>query len=299
MAARMRRFRGLLVGVAMMAGGPMGPCLGCEVADPLGGGDGAGPMMEEAETASTGGTTGAPAPRPPVVSGGESSGDDGVAFLMEPDGGTSLVECDVYSQDCPDGQRCGLWLDAGNDVGSRCMQLVPDPARKGEACHYEGGFDGRDDCDIGLTCWDLDAEGYGVCVAMCTGDSSNPTCEDPNDVCVGKSALFCFPRCFPLDDNCPAGCGCYPLQDDFGCLPDASGDMGGYGDPCEFINVCDPGHVCLAAEAVPDCAGGGCCTPFCDLGMTACPDALECVPWFEEGSAPPWYENLGACVLPQ
>jgi hypothetical protein len=275
--------------------------LGCGSADAPGTGAGVREGSTGAEE-STGGTTGAGWPsRPPMVSaseGGASSEDDGVVFLLEPDGGgSSLVECDVYAQDCPLGERCGLWFDGG-DIGSRCMELEPEPVGKGQPCHYEGGLDGHDDCDLGLTCWDLDAEGNGVCIAMCTGNPSNPTCADPNDVCVGKDFLFCFPRCYPLDDNCPAGCGCYPTGDEFGCFPDASGDMGTYGDPCEFINVCDPGHVCLNGSVVPGCAGAsGCCSPFCELDVGGCPDGLECHAWFEEGAAPPWYESLGVCAL--
>lgn len=301
MTARMGRSERFLTAVARSAALLVGTGLGCGVPDhpAIGGGE-----QAAATEGSTGTSTDGGGPlRPPVVSvsessGGEPSEDDGALFLVEPDGGSASVECDVYAQDCPVGERCGLWLDGG-DLGTRCMELVPEPAGKGQPCHYEGELDGSDDCDIGLTCWDLDPDGNGVCIAMCSGDVSNPTCADPNDVCVGKDFLFCFPRCYPLDDNCPAGCGCYPSNDELGCFPDASGDMGVYGDPCELVNVCDPGHVCLAASAIPDCDGPvGCCAPFCDLDVGDCPEGLDCVPWFEEGSAPPWYEDLGACMLP-
>ena len=44
---------------------------------------------------------------------------------------------------------------------------------------------------------------------------------------------------------------CYPrgINEVFTCVPDASGEMGVYGDPCEYINVCDPGLFCASAES--------------------------------------------------
>ncbi len=93
---------------------------------------------------------------------------------------------------------------------------------------------------------------------------------------------------------------CVANQGSFSCAVDASGDAGAYGDPCEFLNVCDPGLACLNPENLPDCdmQNAGCCTPFCDLGNPSCPDqALNCTAWFEEGQAPNGFENLGICVL--
>lgn len=87
--------------------------------------------------------------------------------------------------------------------------------------------------------------------------------------------------------------------------------MGALGEPCEFINVCDPGLFCALASYVPDavvhdCGGGpGCCTPYCDaMAADPCPqpgyEAAECIPWFDEGEAPPCYSGVvGACVIPR
>jgi hypothetical protein len=85
--------------------------------------------------------------------------------------------------------------------------------------------------------------------------------------------------------------------------------MGAYGDPCEFINVCDPGLICLDAATVPPgqpCEGAaGCCTEICDLsdpaGDMQCAGAAEgqtCQPWYEEDSAPIGFEDVGVCALP-
>ena len=90
--------------------------------------------------------------------------------------------------------------------------------------------------------------------------------------------------------------------DNFICDFDASGEEGQYGDACAFINVCDYGLFCAAQETVPDCVSGdGCCSPYCDLTQpNTCPGAplQECVPWYNEGMAPPGQENIGACQIP-
>jgi len=82
--------------------------------------------------------------------------------------------------------------------------------------------------------------------------------------------------------------------------------MGAYGEPCEFINACDVGLICLGAAAVPDCVGSSsCCTEICDLSSregdaqcTGAPQGQTCQAWYEEDQAPPGYEDVGACALP-
>jgi hypothetical protein len=46
----------------------------------------------------------------------------------------------------------------------------------------------------------------------------------------------------------------------------------------------------------------GCCAPYCDTtdptahdDCSALGDEWVCVPWFEPGTAPPDYENVGVC----
>jgi hypothetical protein len=76
----------------------------------------------------------------------------------------------------------------------------------------------------------------------------------------------------------------------------------GVGEPCEFANACAVGLICAAAEVLPDCAGVGCCTPFCNVewGDAQCEalTATSCVPFFEVGMAPPGYELVGICISP-
>lgn len=249
---------------------------------------------------------------PPAASStGESEGSfDDASFTVEPDLGALGQGCDQFAQDCPSGQKCVPYAsDGGWTVNAtRCVDIHPQAVGQGEACWTgnteSSGYTGVDNCDFGMICWDVDPEtNIGLCLQLCEGTGESMYCSDPDMACVGKDVNVCFPKCRPLEDNCPAGCGCYAVSNNLACAPDASGDMGAYGDACEFVNVCDPGNVCLGAEAIPHCSSSvGCCTEFCDLTAPACPDAeygVECLPWYEEGQAPPENENLGVCVLPE
>jgi hypothetical protein len=234
-------------------------------------------------------------------------------FLGQPDVGEGF-ECSIYAQDCPDGRKCMFWSTLGgrwDAVG--CKPVAADPVEIGEVCHVEGSpVSGVDDCEVGVMCWSVDSETLeGICVPLCVGDESHPICEDPNRWCaISSSALvLCVPVCNPLQDDCAEGQGCYPFQDSWNCAPDASGDMGAYGDPCEFLDVCDPGLICLGAGAVPPgeaCEGSaGCCSevcnltdPACDLQCAGAAGGQTCQSWYEEGAAWPGFENVGACALP-
>jgi len=233
----------------------------------------------------------------------------GVGFIEDPDGGGVSFECDIFAQDCAEGEKCMPWAnDGGTWNATRCSPISDNPGQPGDECTVEGsGASGLDDCDIGAMCWDVDPEtNIGQCEAMCTGDDSNPVCEDPDTTCSianDGAIVLCLAICDPLIQDCPDGSACYPVAEDFVCGPDASGEMGTAGDPCEFINVCDPGLFCLNPGAWPGCTAGGCCSPVCDLddpaGDAQCPgEGQTCQPWYEEGAAPPGYESVGACALP-
>ena len=119
---------------------------------------------------------------------------------------------------------------------------------------------------------------------------------------TSESALWlCLFWCDPLAQDCPDDYLCVGSQGAFMCVIDASGEEGQYSDPCEWTDACDPGLVCLNPEYVPGCQAGGCCSPFCDTSKAnTCPgDGQECIAWFEEGMAPPGFEDVGVCGVPQ
>jgi hypothetical protein len=232
--------------------------------------------------------------------------DDGVGFIMDPDGGSAGFECDIWAQDCPDGEKCNIWANDGGSSwnATKCVPVMPEPDAESEPCIVYGeSWSGLDSCELGSFCWDMDPEtGFGLCVAFCVGSEANPTCADPDKSCVGKDFMLCLPVCSPIDQDCPVGCACYPVNDEFQCFPVATeDDSGHYGDECEFVNVCQPGLFCANPEAVPACVSSGCCSRFCDLAAPDCPavdEGVECVPWYEEGQAAPGLDNVGACAIP-
>lgn len=243
-------------------------------------------------------------------SSGVDSTDDnpGSFYAIRPDS-NPLEECDVFAQDCPVGDKCMPWANDGGGTwnAAHCVPVADSPGQPGDPCTVEGGpTSGFDDCDLGVMCFHVDpATNEGVCVAMCTGTPAAPMCEEAQQTCVtggGGVVALCLDTCDPLASMCDAGEGCYPNPSgaEFLCLPTAT--AGVYGDDCSGVDDCDTGHVCLAGAAFPDCAGGGCCTEYCDVtAPEACPEAMlgaTCQPWFGPGMAPPGLENVGVCALP-
>jgi hypothetical protein len=280
---------------------------------------------EEGTTAGASGTTALPPgtttvgpPPPPGTTVGTtlppsdestSGGMTSIGFLDGFDDGHFGEECDLFQQDCPRGEKCMPWANDGGSSWNalRCSPIVEDADAVGEPCVVEGSaYSGIDSCAMGSMCWDVDPETLeGECVAFCVGDEAMPLCEDPGASCSigGDSVLaLCFPVCDPLLQDCDEGEACLPLNETFNCIVDVSGELGAPGDGCDFINVCDPGTFCAAAELVPGCDGPefGCCTPFCDvdLGPLPCLPGQECVSWWEPGQAPPELDHVGACALP-
>ena len=218
-------------------------------------------------------------------------------------------DCDLWEQqDCEDGEKCAPWANDGGDSlnAAKCVPVDANPKKPGEPCLApKGGAAGVDDCELGAMCWDVDEETKeGVCVGLCDGSIDEPTCAEPATSCVIANdgvLILCLPTCDPLAQDCPDSDLCLPVGEGFGCVSDASGEGGAYGDPCEYANSCKPGLACLNPEYVPDCQASGCCSPFCDTSApNTCPtEGQVCIPWYEEGMAPPGLEHVGVCGVPQ
>lgn len=269
----------------------------------------------DATTSGTDGTSSSGGSTSGGVIGESSSGgiDPSIGFIVDPDLGGAF-ECDPWTQNCPEGQKCMPWAnDGGNSWNATiCSPLDPNPNGVGEVCNVEGsGVSGIDDCELGAVCWGVDTEtNTGTCVAQCTGSVADPSCPAPTDTCVvaNEGALnLCLPGCDPLAQTCPMGEECIFVSDGFTCAPDASGGAGFQGDDCAYVNACAPGLACVSPDLVPGCVAFlGCCTTFCDvadLGASAdcameAGDGAECLPWYAEGTAPAGLENIGFCGLP-
>lgn len=222
---------------------------------------------------------------------------------MEPDVHRSY-ECSHWDQNCPPGEKCAAWAnDGGNSWNAyRCVPVVSDPDGPGDACTVEeSAVTGIDSCDAQSMCFDVDENLEGECHPYCVGSENNPQCNQPDHTCSisGDGFALCLPTCNPLLSDCELGEACYPVDAAFVCAPDASGpDAGAAGDPCEFVNACDPGLICANPTAVGGCApgSGGCCTAICDITADDCPNPQSCVPWFEPALAPFGQENVGVCL---
>ncbi|MBC8071263.1 MAG: hypothetical protein IAG13_23260 [Deltaproteobacteria bacterium] len=243
-------------------------------------------------------------------SSSEPSSDDEAGSFIPPGGDLPPDECNPEQQTgCAGGEKCVLadddedgWYDRG-----RCFPVDPQAVELYEPCAYtEGRYQGAENCSAQSLCMYTGGGDQPSCVGLCLFAEpdgwDDVSCEDPYaSPSVGCQTCFCMciPSCDPIAQDCPAAQGCYPVQDDLECAADASGEAGGAGTPCEFVNACDPGLLCADAEDLPSCESSvGCCTPFCDLEAADCPAGTECTAWFEPGDAPVGYEHVGACLSP-
>jgi hypothetical protein len=223
-------------------------------------------------------------------------------FICETD--MPLDGCDVFAQDCPEGQKCAPVIPDGGGAWNwaRCVPVLGTDA-PGEPCTSENVDDGLDSCAKGAICWGVDMQGDGTCFAQCAGSPGAPICPKSSICTVAGDGFLalCVPTCDPLVQDCEVGEACYPIDDHFECVPDASGDVGKANEPCELINVCEAGLFCGDPMFVgAGCAPGsmGCCTPFCVFPGGDCPNPdQQCVQWFDPLTLPEGDPRLdiGAC----
>jgi len=236
--------------------------------------------------------------------------DTGCGFICDTTGGnTTIALCDVFKQDCPEGEKCAAYAEGGGSSwnSAKCVPVTGDGA-PGDTCKAEGnGVSGLDDCQKGAMCWNPDAENKGLCVELCGGSEASPTCSDEskfNCAVVNDGVLnVCLPGCDPLMQDCSGNDLCIDIDDTFVCVLDASGPEGQTFDPCEFANACDKGLICLNPNTGMECdpKAKGCCQPFCDLddpNVSCMGKGQKCTSLYGVGMAPPQYDNVGVCVIP-
>ena len=155
-------------------------------------------------------------PTDPAVPNMEDDDEFRLSFILRPDvGGGTDFPCNLYTQNCPAGDKCMPWANDGGSAwnATRCSPVVDDPREVGMACTVEGsGVSGVDDCERGAMCFDVDPEtGQGICYAMLVGSDANPLCVDRLQAPVISSTLsLCLPTCRPLRADCPPGHGLLP-----------------------------------------------------------------------------------------
>ena len=142
----------------------------------------------------TSGTSGAAPVSTGELSTGASSSSTGSEFIMPPDGGSGCfagavgpehqprcTSCDIFRQDCGDGEKCVPWAaDGAGWNATRCSPVLGTGVA-GDPCTVEGtATSGFDDCAFGHLCWDVDDQLHGTCVAMCTGTQRAPAISHAN-----------------------------------------------------------------------------------------------------------------------
>lgn len=215
--------------------------------------------------------------------------------------------CDVYAQDCPEGQKCNPYADDGGNAwnATGCFELYPLINKLGEACSADGA-NGPDSCEPGAICIYDPVKGSRFCESLCSCSADNPVC-GAGMRCVrynGGALPLCKTLCDPLDlTSCPHGEVCvFTNSFEFMCVGDFSGELGDLGDGCgNGFSNCDPGYSCEAGNSVPGgCSSdtGACCTPLCDLTAPACPQGSTCLEYFGGFGldAPVCLEDVGYCV---
>ncbi|MEM6991024.1 MAG: hypothetical protein AAF721_11015 [Myxococcota bacterium] len=222
----------------------------------------------------------------------------------DPNCGEILFECDLWSQDCPEGEKCLAWSNDGGPRwnGSRCSEVAEDPGLAGDPCVVEGNaLSGLDSCALGYACIDVDDQtNEGTCAAMCSGNPAEPACPEGTECLVGNGGalILCLPTCSPLLSDCAEGHGCFPnpATGGFVCA-EAPTPFYETAGTCAHSGGCSPGSVCVEAELVPGCADkNGCCTEWCDIAAPEdnCAEGTTCEPY--PGEIMPGFETLGVCA---
>jgi hypothetical protein len=292
-----------LVGLCACAGkGDAGEAAG----ETSGESDGSGGSSTTLSPTTTNGGTSSATTTTSSTTGADTGGsDDTMSFIAPPDGGVS-GQCDPMAQDCPEGEKCTAYSNTEGQPWN-ANKCVPDDGdgQAGDPCDIEGGkYTGIDNCDVGLICLMTDDMGLGgACVEFC---NARMTCDNGGTCAIYNdgSLPICLVTCDPLVQDCPMGQGCYAsaTTNDFVCFKYSGMDgEGAPGDPCNYLNQCQPGTACLDPTAVEGCgAEAGCCSPFCDLSdpdpNANCNPTEMCEAWYTD--PPPAYVNVGVCAIP-
>jgi len=237
--------------------------------------------------------------------GEDTSTESGMmTFVPDRDFAALYGECDPFSQDCPEGEKCVPYAPTGSHLGANKCVMIEGDTPPGQPCISDGLGEASDSCDGDSYCWnteEIDGEHQGVCAGFCAGAPDNPMCPE-GQVCLisNDGALsVCVDSCDPLAQDCANDWTCHVQlgQTLLGCW---EGELG-EGEACvggeHLYDDCGPGLTCVGAQWLPMCAGERCCTGICDLANPSCtlPGTTCALPWME---SLPGHDDLGICIVP-
>ena len=188
---------------------------------------------------------------------------------------TIMGECDLYYQDCPNGDNCLPTLDGNNMLTTACS--TPGLIGLGQPCMDPG------ECQAGLLCIG------GACTHACCPETDEPCgvgdCNInatfngfPNDFIMACSYAQ---TCTLFDPNsCPNGQDCHIQMTGFASCSNPSGANAMPGQPCMFVNDCGDSQICLGETGPMDpnevcrwlCQQGSMAAP----GLGGCPGGTTC-----------------------
>lgn len=191
---------------------------------------------------------------------GDGDGEPGCDWMPNPDQNPAAA-CDPILQNCPVGNKCVAYISGGASWDNNKCVPVSGSKVPGQACTVEDTVSSIDDCNADGQCFNLDVDNTGTCLAFCGCTYEEPECAVGSNCLVANqgSLALCVEQCDPLAQNCPLGQGCYVSGETLICAATTSNIPAG--EPCGFINDCEPGTACYNVDA----CGGACCTPFCDV----------------------------------
>lgn len=273
-----------LLNITLLA---LASCLTALVAcgdDSDGSGDGDGATTSNATassntSATTGGTTGSTGGGTTggATGGttGGSTGDGTYSCEYAPTGDftpDAVDQCDLFAQDCSDGQACFLTAD-----GAQCYD--PGMSSCGEPCEF------LNDCQPGQIC----AGAPSRCLAMCEPGSACPGAAQCAALSDRADVGVCVPTepgqpCDLQAQDCEGGEACYLINGSPECAPPTA-DAVGAGERCAVANGCQPGLICVGV----DIDNLSCRRPCAASEAAGCGDGEVCQPLAEGG-------DDGVCV---
>lgn len=251
--------------------------------------------------------------RPNASASEATAGESDAAGFVKLDADPSYVACDIWSPNCPAGQKCAPYSSDGSLTldDFACVDVLGD-LEHGEACTILGDTitSGLDTCERGAWCFAPDPTVFeGTCLQHCTGSQLYPYCPLASECLLSAlgTPAVCVQDCHPFDRPCShPNFHCVPFEDGgWACGHDLESAAKLHGEPCTFANACQRGHVCAPLAVVPNggCTqGDSCCTKLCTVGAANdCPNAdlgEVCVPYYTHITPPVGYEDVGYCALP-
>lgn len=130
-------------------------------------------------------------------------------------------DCSPLDQDCHRSKRCVPYpTDGGIASAAACVPIPETPNRLGESCSRDAANFSADTCGAGAVCMGGFGKRTGICVELCRGSDSEPTCSVGRCTFGNMGAPYCLPECDPLMPVCDGVCTASPFDPSGSCVPE-------------------------------------------------------------------------------